>query len=69
MTRIISSPQRDILPLRSISPDWYLEHVSPNTAPTALDLRKLDARLRLQHAFTPAGDASLKTAQVNQNAG
>jgi hypothetical protein len=36
---IISSPQRDILPLRSISPDWYLEHVSPNTAPTALDLR------------------------------
>ena len=33
VTRIISSPQRDILPLRSISPDWYLEHVSPNTAP------------------------------------
>ena len=40
MTRIISSPQRDILPLRSISPDWYMEHVSPSTAPTALDLRK-----------------------------
>jgi hypothetical protein len=32
--------QRDILLLRSISPDWYLDHVSPNTAPTALDLRK-----------------------------
>ena len=28
--------------------------------------RWLDARLRLQHAFMPAGDASLKTAQVNQ---
>jgi hypothetical protein len=40
MARIISSPQRDILPLRSISPDWYFEHVSPNTAPTDLDLRK-----------------------------
>jgi hypothetical protein len=33
ITRIISSPQRDILPLQSISPDWYLEQVSPNTAP------------------------------------
>ena len=29
---------------------------------------RLDARLSLQHAFMPAGDASLKTAQVNQNA-
>ena len=28
--------------------------------------RGLDARLSLQHAFMPAGDASLKTAQVNQ---
>ena len=26
--------------------------------------RGLDARLRLQHAFMPAGDASLKTAQL-----
>jgi hypothetical protein len=26
--------------------------------------RGLDAHLRLQHAFMPAGDASLKTAQV-----
>ena len=34
------SPQRDILPLQSTSPDWYLAHVSPNAAPTALDLRK-----------------------------
>ena len=30
--------------------------------------RGLDARLSLQQAFMPAGDASLKTAQVNQNA-
>jgi hypothetical protein len=30
--------------------------------------RGLDARLRLQQAFMPAGDASLKRAQVNQNA-
>ena len=28
--------------------------------------RGLDARLHLQHAFMPAGYASLKTAQVNQ---
>ena len=28
--------------------------------------RGLDARLRLQHAFMPTGDASLKTAQINQ---
>ena len=28
MARIISSPQRDILPLRSLSPHRYLEHVS-----------------------------------------
>ncbi len=28
--------------------------------------RGLDAGLHLQHAFTPAGYASLKTAQVNQ---
>ena len=28
--------------------------------------RWLDARLCLQHAFMPAGGASLKTAQVNQ---
>jgi uncharacterized protein len=28
----------------------------------------LKSRGRLQHAFMPAGDASLKTAQVNQNA-
>ena len=26
--------------------------------------RGLDARLRLQHAYMPAGDASLKTAQL-----
>ncbi|HEY1745805.1 MAG TPA: hypothetical protein VGG11_03435 [Xanthobacteraceae bacterium] len=36
MTRIISSPQRDILPLRSILPDGYFEHVSRNTAPIDL---------------------------------
>src|SRR6516225_6973793 len=40
MTRIISSPHRDIAPLRSISPDWYLAQVNPNTAPTDLDFRK-----------------------------
>ena len=28
----------------------------------------MKSRGRLQHAFMPAGDASLKTAQVNQNA-
>ena len=28
--------------------------------------RGLDPRLRLQHTFMPAGDASLTTAQVNQ---
>src|ERR1700751_4807261 len=32
MVRIISSPHRDIAPVRSLSPDWYLAHVSPNTA-------------------------------------
>jgi len=30
--------------------------------------RGLDACVHLQHAFMPAGYASLKTAQVNQNA-
>jgi len=40
IVRIISSPHRDIAPLRSISPDWYLAQVNPNTAPTDLDFRK-----------------------------
>src|SRR6516165_6792035 len=30
--RIISSPHRDIAPVRSFSPDWYLADVSPNRA-------------------------------------
>ena len=34
---------------------------SPNGRAAA---RGLDARLCLQHAYTPAGDASLKTAQL-----
>src|SRR5262249_10985193 len=38
--RIISSPHRDIAPVRSFSPDWYLAGVSPNTAPTAFEFRK-----------------------------
>src|SRR5262249_38462627 len=29
-----------IAPVRSISPDWYLAQVNPNTAPTDLDFRK-----------------------------
>src|SRR5271169_3129899 len=37
---LLSSPHRDIAPVRSISPDWYLAQVNPNTAPTDLDLRK-----------------------------
>src|SRR5262249_39340448 len=37
--RIISSPHRDIAPVRSLSPDLYLAGVSPNTAPTALEFR------------------------------
>src|SRR5262249_54513823 len=40
IVRTIASPHRDIAPLRSISPDWYLADVNPNTAPTDLDLRK-----------------------------
>ena len=36
---------------------------SPNGRAAA---RGLDPRLRLQHTFMPAGDASLTTAQVNQ---
>jgi hypothetical protein len=36
---------------------------SPNGRAVA---RGLDADLHLQHAFMPAGYASLKTAQVNQ---
>jgi len=34
-----ASPHR-IAPVRSISPDWYLAQVNPNTAPTDLDFRK-----------------------------
>ena len=40
IARIISSPHLDIPPVRSISPDWYSAGVRPNTAPTALELRK-----------------------------
>ena len=40
--------------------------VMPRSPKGGAAARGLDARLRLQHAFMPAGDASLKTAQVNQ---
>src|SRR6185369_14594459 len=40
MIWIISSPHRDIAPVRSFSPDWYLAGVRPNTAPTALEFLK-----------------------------
>ena len=40
MTRINLSPHFDIAPVRSLSPDWYLQGVRPNTAPTYRELRK-----------------------------
>jgi hypothetical protein len=43
--------------------------VKPRSPTGRAAARGLDARLSLQHAFMPAGDASLKTAQVTQNAG
>ena len=38
--------------------------VMPRSPKGRAAARGLDARLRLQHAFMPAGDASLKTAQL-----
>ena len=40
VVRIISSPQREMAPGRSRSPDWSLAGVNPNTAPTDFDFRK-----------------------------
>src|SRR5262249_35069544 len=37
--RIISSPHRDIAPVRSFSPDCYLPGVNPTTPPTPLEFR------------------------------
>ena len=38
--------------------------VMPRSPKGRAAARGLDARLSLQHAFMPAGDASLKTAQL-----
>ena len=38
--------------------------VMPRSPKGRAAARGLDARLRLQHAYMPAGDASLKTAQL-----
>src|SRR6516165_3546253 len=38
--RCIMSPQREMAPGRSRSPDWSIAGVNPNTAPTDFDFRK-----------------------------
>ena len=40
MVRTIASPHFEMLPIRSISPDWCRRGVKPNTAPTALEFLK-----------------------------
>ena len=44
---------------------WRRRGVKPRSPNGRAAARGLDPRLRLQHTFMPAGDASLTTAQIH----